>query len=195
MTKASDRKRIFIAIDVAERLREDIGSYIADLRREFEELRVSWERKEKLHLTLKFLGDTEIKQIRAVEKITSEVAARFSPFELAISGVGVFSSPKNARVLWLGVQDISGHLKSLQSMIETRCCEIGFEAEKREFKPHLTIARIREPQKSIRLAEKHLRNGFESEKFLVSEIVVYESQLLPSGSQYFPLSKHKLGQI
>jgi len=62
-------------------------------------------------------------------------------------------------------------------------------AEKRNFKPHLTIARIKRAKKSVELAKKHLEEEFEPVQFEVSEIVIYESRLQPTGSKYFPVKR------
>ncbi len=74
------------------------------------------------------------------------------------------------------------------SILETECEKIGFKKEKRIYKPHLTIARLREPQKSKNLVQNHLENKFEPVSFEVSEIVIYESKLQPTGSIYKKVS-------
>jgi 2'-5' RNA ligase len=82
-------------------------------------------------------------------------------------------------------------VRRLNETLETECERKKFEKEKRNFKPHLTIARLREPQKSKELAGKHLRNDFNSIEFPVSEIVIYESRLQKSGSIYQKVSSSK----
>jgi RNA 2',3'-cyclic 3'-phosphodiesterase len=184
------QKRIFTAIDISEQARRQAADYIENLRREFSGLRVSWEKPEKIHLTLKFLGDCDERQIKNLETAVSNAAKIFAETEedknikIRILDTGVFPSARNARILWLGLQDEKQSLSKINQILETECEKIGFEKEKRNFKPHLTIARLREPQKSGNLAEKHFENEFEPVEFEISEIVIYESKLLPTGSIY-----------
>jgi 2'-5' RNA ligase len=90
------------------------------------------------------------------------------------------------------VADKQGKLRELNENLERECEKAGFAKEKRNFKPHLTIARLREPHKSTLLVERHLMEEFLSEKFEVSEIVIYESLLQKTGSIYSIVSKHQL---
>lgn len=158
-------------------------------------MRVGWEKAEKLHLTMKFLGDTSEEQlqklIEAVEKTARKISEsdfQISDFRFQISNTGVFPTPKKARILWLGLVDERGSLTKINEILEAECERAGFERENRRFKPHLTIARLREPQFSRDLVEKHLQNEFEPVEFEVSEIVIYESKLQPSGSIYSKVS-------
>lgn len=188
------KKRIFTAIDISVEARQKAFAYIENLRREFPNLRVGWDKPEKLHLTLKFLGDVNENQLQNLIEAVEETARHSSDFKLRITGTGAFPSNRNARVLWLDVDDEKGSLQKLNVILETECAKKGFVKETRNFKAHLTIARLREPNKSSDLIEKHLSNDFHSAKFAVSEIVVYESRLQKSGSIYSVVSKHKFKQ-
>lgn len=185
-------KRVFIAIDVPDKLKAKVDSYIKFLISRSSDLRISWEKAEKLHLTLKFLGNTDEKLLSVLEQKIGEVAESIESFNLKVSGNGIFPNVRNPRVLWLGIEEESGKLFELQNLVEKSCLELGFEADKREFKPHLTIARIRDSQKALELAKLHLRSSFEEESFVVSEVTIYESLLLPNGSVYKVLSRHGL---
>ena len=177
-------KRIFTAIDISDEARRKVSDYITNLRAEFSNVRAGWERAEKLHLTLKFLGDINETQLHNLTEAVNESAKQISDFKLRISKTGAFPSKKKARVLWLGIEDETENLQKLNEILEIECERKGFAREKRDFKAHLTIARLREPQKSMELIERHLRNDFESDEFTVSEITIYESRLQKSGSIY-----------
>ncbi len=185
-------RRIFTAIDISDEAQMKVAHYIENIRDEFPNLRVGWERAEKLHLTLKFLGDVDEKQLSNLIEAVEKTAEEFSNFNLQISETGAFPSPRNARILWLGGRDEQENLRRLNEILETECERKGFEKEKRNFKPHLTIARLREPPKSKELVGKHLRNDFASIEFAVSEIVIYKSRPQKSGSIYSIVSKHRL---
>lgn len=177
-------KRIFIAVDVSEEARRRVSNYIENLRREFPKIRVGWEKAEKLHLTLKFFGDCGEKQVGEIEKIIEQISSGISNFKLQISETGVFPDKRNPRVLWIDVKDETGNLAKINDLLEAECEKIGFQRERRKYVPHLTIGRVREPNRARELAKKHLANEFEPVEFAVSEIVIYESQLKPTGAVY-----------
>ncbi len=181
-------KRIFTAIDISDETRIQCADYIEKLRSEFADLRVGWDKPEKLHLTMKFLGDIDENQLQNLTEAVEATARQFAKFSLKISKTGAFPAAKNARILWLGVADEQGILPKLNRVLETECEQRGLAKEKRNFKAHLTIARLREPQNSARLVEKHLSESFESEEFTVSGITIYESRLQKSGSIYQQVS-------
>jgi len=185
-------KRIFIAVDISSEARRRVSDYIETLRKEFSNLRVGWEKAEKLHLTMKFLGDTSDERLEKLSEAVANTAREISNFKLRISETGVFPSPRNARILWLGLQDEKQSLQKLNEILESECEAVGFAREKRSFKAHLTIARLREPHKSKELAQKHLQNVFEEIEYSVTEIVIYESKLLPQGSVYSVILKQNL---
>lgn len=195
MTSASDKNlRVFCAVELSAEVRELVGDYIAKLREMFPNVRASWERPEKLHLTLKFFGDIKPARVDQLAGAAERAAARVSPFPIKLSGAGAFPPKGPARVLWLGVVDESGGLASLQRHIEDECSTEGFPREARPYSPHLTLARMRTPAGVRPLAEFHNASSFESEPFTVSEFVVMRSELLPTGSRHTPLSHHPLSQ-
>jgi 2'-5' RNA ligase len=177
-------KRIFTAIDISDEARAKVANYIESLHGEFPQIRVGWERTEKLHLTLKFLGDIDGIQLENLIGAVENTASRISNFRLQISDTGVFPSSRKARILWLGLKDDLENLQRLNEVLQTECERIGFAKESRNFKPHLTIARLREPRKSKELVEKHLENEFPVVEFPVSRVAIYESRLQKTGSIY-----------
>ncbi len=186
-------KRLFIAVDISEHARHLAATLIENLRAQFPNVKVGWERPEKLHLTIKFLGATSDELAAKVSNALRAIAQRSQPFELIISGKGVFPSPRNPRVLWLGTEDPTGDLAILASEVIDAMAEIGFEPEKRSFKAHVTIARLKEPGSARALVNKHLEIQYSPVDFAVNQIVLYESQLRPTASVYsklaiFPLS-------
>jgi len=185
-------KRLFIAVNISDEARRRAAAHIDKLRVSAKDVRVGWERPEKLHITLKFLGNVEDNLVAKVSDAAASVAAIFKPFRLAVVGTGLFPRIRQPRVLWLGIKNDDGSLRTLAVEIDMRLSQFGFVPEARPFSPHLTIARIRDPQKAKRLAESHLQSRFESVRFSVKELVVYESQPNPTGSVYRVVSRHAL---
>jgi len=187
-----EMKRIFIAVDISDEARRLAAAHIDELRSGVKSLRVGWERPEKLHLTLKFLGDATNGQLERLNNAVEQAASQAGPFHLRTGKTGVFPSIGKARVLWLRLEDAGGELQRLYRILKTECEKAGFARETRDFKPHLTIARLREPGKSADLAAAHLRAQIEPVEFEVPEIVIYESRLAPTGSIYTPVFRYTL---
>ena len=187
------KKRIFIAIDISDETREAAANYIKRMTEEFPNAPVKWERPEKLHLTIKFLGSTKEQVIPDVIDLVSQNAQSCHPFEISIGGTGAFPSAKNPRILWFGIGEPTGALKDLAEQIDKDCAALGFESETRAFKPHLTLARIRDPRHAGEIGTAHAANEFGPFRFMCDRLVIYESHLGRAGSTYERLHTATLG--
>jgi 2'-5' RNA ligase len=186
-------QRTFCAVELPDELRTRVAERTRRLRAEFPEVRASWEKPEKLHITLKFLGDIEPARVEELSRAAARAVSNIQPFDLSIDEPGAFPPHGQPRVLWLGIVDASGRLAFMHDALETKCAAAGFARESRPFKPHLTLARLRSPQGARELAAAHRATHFEPQRFKVSELVVMRSELSPGGSRYTPLSRHRLG--
>jgi 2'-5' RNA ligase len=187
-------QRVFIAVDISEEVRAAATQYTETLRHEFPDVRVGWERPEKLHFTLKFLGNLDDARLGDLTAAVAAAAIAVEVMQLELAGTGAFPNPRNPRILWLGVYDPSSAISKLAEAVESECARVGFPRESRPFRPHLTIARVKEPHKARQLAEAHYGLGFGPIPFVVNELTIYESELRPTGSVYsklavFPLRK------
>jgi len=185
-------KRIFLAVDISDAARAVCSSHIDALRREFAQVRVGWERPEKLHVTLKFLGPTAPDIMRELEIQTASVLDEFTPFKLQTGKPGSFPEKGKPRVLWIGVNGATKDLVRLQSDIEKVCVSLGYEKENKPFHPHITIGRIRDTGNSLVLAEAHRAARVEPVEIDVRSVVIYESKLLRTGSVYSKVSSLSL---
>jgi len=184
--------RVFCAVDLPDEVKALASGHAARLREACPDARASWERPEKLHLTLKFLGDVEPTRVAELSQAAGRAAAGLAPFGLAIEGAGTFPPRGAPRVLWLGVRDASGGLARLQSALEDECAALGFARERRPFSPHLTVARLRDPRGAGPLAAAHAAAGFAEVAFDVAVMLVVRSHLEPRGSRYERVSSHPL---
>ena len=182
--------RVFCAVELPAGVRARAAEVIARLRTAVPEVRASWERVEKLHLTLKFIGEIAPGRVEALKGAAAHAALHSQAFTLALSGAGAFPPRGNPRVLWLGIEDSAGALINLHSRLEEECAAAGFAREERPFHPHLTLARIRAPQGARKLAELHRHTGFERIEFTVADFVILRSELGPGGSRYTEISRH-----
>jgi len=186
-------RRTFIAIDISETAREAITEYIKRLLSDLPRVNISWERPEKLHFTIRFLGDTAEDGLERVCQIAKSVAREFTPFEVRITETGVFPHPKSPRILWLGARQGSDEMVKLNLDIEARLQAAGFPREKRPFHPHLTIGRVRDQLRSRELVRTHKQRQLEPIMFIATSLTLYESKLEKAGSVYsairlFPFS-------
>ena len=186
-------RRVFIALDVSDEARKVCTAHIDRLRLEFPDVRVNWERSEKLHITVKFLGDMDVATLEKLGAATSDIGRRHSPFRLHLDRAGVFPSKQRPRILWIGLDGASESISTLHSDIEDACRDLGFKDDGRRFRPHVTIGRIRDSLSALRLCEAHTRTTIEPVEFSVGEVVIYESKLQPSGSIYSPVCRASIG--
>jgi RNA 2',3'-cyclic 3'-phosphodiesterase len=184
--------RLFIAIELPEPLREALADLIGRLRKAFHftACSPSWVAPASMHLTLRFLGATPPDRVEALKQELAAVAGGFPPPRLRAMELGVFPDWKRPRVLWVGVRDKNDVLRPLQAALEAKVRELGFEAERQAFRPHLTLARFRR-LKGVHvvrpIAETH--KGFRSEVFAPAGLSLMQSELGPEGARYTRLSE------
>lgn len=176
--------RTFVAVDVWQELRDRARLVIKSLSSA--PAKVRWTPPEQMHLTLNFLGDVQLTEVPAVCASVAGAAAPFAPFDVELTGVGVFPSLSNPRTIWLGVAEGGKRLVELHEAIENGLAEAGFRADNRRFRPHLTIGRVRSlPEGPGELAA--LVAGleeFEAGPMMVSQVAVYSSELGRDGPRY-----------
>jgi 2'-5' RNA ligase len=112
---------------------------------------------------------------------------------LNIKGIGVFPSIKNARVVWAGLGGETTALLNFQRHLDVHLAEKGFRKEKRSFKAHLTLGRMNRKIDPARLLNAMSMLGeFEPESFSTHRIVLFKSDLKPTGAVYTPLYVNNL---
>jgi 2'-5' RNA ligase len=181
--------RVFLAIDIDERLRRRLGDLSRDLRSHTR--RARWVRPEALHLTLRFFGEISPLTADSLGRKLSEALAGLPAFSLEFFGCGVFPERRNPRVLWVGVRSAPKPLHELQRKAEAAAIALGFAPEGRDFEPHLTIARFRGPERGIEAVLSKYRE-ISLGTLSVEEATLYQSHLSPAGSRYEPLRRFPL---
>ena len=184
--------RSFLAIELPKPILGKIEEVQGDLRSTHADVR--WVSPEKIHVTLKFFGNIEESRIDLIFKSIEEPMRDALPFSVRVRGAGAFPSLKNPRVIWMGLADGKEMLISLQKQIEDRLAKIGFEPEDRPFQPHLTLGRMkssRGKEELVRRMEKYTEEEFGA--FQVERVVLFKSDLRPSGPVYTLLRVLRLG--
>jgi RNA 2',3'-cyclic 3'-phosphodiesterase len=139
------------------------------------------------HITLHFFEELPVERIPAVVEAISEATGASGPFELEVRGVGAFPTTRRPRVVWAGVGVGTAELRSLVDRLRTALSARGFRTETRPFVPHLTLARIRSRQGAA-WAQRFLTEPEHGTRVwargTVSEVVLKESELLPTGARH-----------
>ena len=138
---AEDVIRTFIAVDLPPNVLDALGQITSQLQSKLPDTPVRWVNFEKMHLTLKFLGDVSTENIGMVERILRSEAAKRQVMEIGIGGIGAFPKMRHPRVIWIGVEAPS-ELFDLRRGIEDGVARLGYTYDKYEFTPHLTLGRI-----------------------------------------------------
>ena len=173
--------RLFVALEIPSTVRENLATLLISMRAIAKEPR--WVRAENLHVTLKFLGEVAESKINAVRSALGEIRSD-KPVSLEFCGLGFFPNEKHPRVLWAGME-AQPNLKTLAGDIERALEKLGVPREKREFSPHLTLARFerpRLPEALRKLIDDNEQRGFGSLR--TNEFHLIQSRLKPAGAEY-----------
>ncbi|HYV47738.1 MAG TPA: RNA 2',3'-cyclic phosphodiesterase [Myxococcaceae bacterium] len=183
--------RLFVAVDLGAKVRRALEA----LQSELSTLapRARWGPPSNAHLTLAFLGSMEEAKVPELSRALEGVATRAAPFDLQLRGGGAFGSPKKPRVLWVGVEGDTARLHQLQAWTGSALQPLGYEPEERDYRPHLTLARARDPRGDPGLARCA---GALADRALgaarVDRLILFRSQPGPGGSKYTPLAEPPL---
>ena len=184
--------RSFLAIELPRLILRKIEEVQGDLRSTHADVR--WVNPEKIHLTLKFFGNIEESRIDSIFKSIEETIRNTLSFSLKVRGVGAFPHLKNPRVIWMGLVEGGEVLILLQKQIEIQLEKIGFQPEDRPFHPHLTLGRMRSSRGKEELVgrmEKYRQEEFGD--FQIERVILFKSDLKPTGPIYTSLKEMKLG--
>ena len=183
-------KRIFLAIDITP------GAALLDayddIRYTLRMEKINWVRKDQMHLTLAFLGDTEENIIPDLVTGIETVMNAHHSFKLTLSGLGVFRNIHDPRVIWIGCQS-EKEFQEIKSETDKMLTTLEFEVEDRPFAPHLTLGRIKFMRHLNHLGQLigvYRDTVFHSEN--VGKVVLYESKLTTDGPEYYPVHKFSL---
>jgi 2'-5' RNA ligase len=151
-----------------------------------------------LHVTIKFLGETDAALIPVIAQALRECVADHEPFALRLSGLGAFPQRGRPSVVWASIAEddgaADGHaaLCEIAAALEAALEPHGFPRESKTYHPHLTLARIKfkPPPELAELFDQHAATDFGTET--VTQVTLYQSDLRPQGPLYTPLATVEL---
>jgi RNA 2',3'-cyclic 3'-phosphodiesterase len=179
--------RLFLAVEFEQELRRALREATAPLRALVPD--AGWVAEDRLHLTLKFLGEQPETLVEPLTAVIQEIAGRHWPVQMRLGGVGAFPNLRRPRVIWVGIAP-EPKLELLQNDVEEACSALGVAVEGKPFRPHLTIGRLRgtENGEAVReLARVARETRFRADAF-VSTIELVHSTLTPAGRRYARLA-------
>jgi 2'-5' RNA ligase len=170
-----------VALDLSDAVRGKIAALCEKLRAEFPSAR--WVRSEGIHVTLKFIGEVAEERVARIEEAIVAVQSD-GGVEMNFRGSGFFPDERRPRVFWIGI-DSTPNLAEIAGQIEARLEPFGIARETREFRPHLTLARIAEWRGIGKLRDALRRNGsVEFGAVGTTEMHLYRSELGREGPKY-----------
>ncbi len=180
--------RLFVGIPLPELYHEKMASLVEILGSRLKS-KVRWSRPENWHLTLKFLGNVEEGRVDDIRSALS--AIRFHAFDMRPGECGCFPDMQNPRVIWKGVSKGSRPCEALAAVVDEALAELGFERNKRSFKCHLTLGRVKQLRRDDWAAS--LQNGDPLwPGFTVDRVMLWQSELTPEGPRYSVLGEFPL---
>jgi len=169
-------QRLFVALTPPVPVRAELAD-LADERLEG----ARWVPAENLHLTLRFIGDTDDEKREQLETALTRV--RVEPFVLPVAELGVFPPRGPAKVLWAGVGRGHTRLYQLRKQVDEALLSVDMTIDVRTFSPHFTVARLGEtldPKHLAKFLERHRQ--FEAPPFRVASFELYASELRAGGA-------------
>lgn len=189
--------RVFIAVDLPAAAKRRLAACARFLGRSGADVR--WTRPENFHLTLKFLGKAEEKDLAGLSTALAEVCAGRVKFEARLGALGAWPDLKRPSLIWAGLDEGKDKIKELAEALDTRLNVLGWEKEKRPFESHITLGRVRGPGKMAALRAGIAK--FSGKAFAklspvsVDAVAIYKSDLTSEGSKYTRLGRFGFGGL
>jgi 2'-5' RNA ligase len=184
--------RLFIAIPLPTEVERQLDRLLTQLRPRSNN--VKWVAAKNIHLTVKFLGDTDEALVPGIKSDIDKAAAPYQPFQTTLDTIGAFPNLRRPRVIWVGGSDPIPDAVRLADDIDLRMTKLGFEREKRPFKPHLTLGRVRQGRRVDELGDYLQTFELKPIPLLLDRIVLFKSTLTPQGAIYERLHETRLGE-
>lgn len=189
--------RVFVAVPLPEQVKDEIEQAQQQLRAALSGKCVRWARREQFHLTLKFLGNVDVRRLEALTASMRGACAGFGVLRLRAGQIGFFPDARRPRVIWTQVRDREDQLPSLQRAVEAAGAGFTSEAPDPKFAGHVTLGRCRTILRSQADTLRRLATAMEHRLFgewTADRLDIIRSQLSPGGSRYTTLASLPLAE-
>ena len=159
--------------------------------RQSPQARIAWVLPDRLHITVRFIGQTDDATYRRIQAAVS-APIDMPPFAVKIHALGSFPPRGAPRVIWAGIGDDEARLSAVEREITARLSTVGVPPESRPYSPHLTLGRIKEADGLKATALFQGLSGIVLGTTTVEAITLFESRVSSKGAVYVPLLKTPL---
>jgi 2'-5' RNA ligase len=182
--------RLFVATTFPEPVVRDLNDRVTKLRPRLPA--ASWVRPEAQHLTFAFLGEQEASLVDDLTPALTTALAATPRFDAMLVASGFFPNPRRPRVGWIGLEP-EANFGTVARVVRDVVAKTGVQLDQADFKPHLTLMRIRDPwpPSSIDLFTKAMRD-YRSDAFTVDTVTLYSSELNPNGAIHTAVGRFAL---
>jgi 2'-5' RNA ligase len=180
-------KRLFAALKLYPDA-EFLLKYL-ELKKDLQHEQIKWVEEHNIHITLKFFGETEERKIPGICSILKKRATVTPAISFWLAGLGIFGSSYSPKVIWVGIEPV-GKLSTLMKNIHYDLKTIGYDPDRQNLVPHLTLGRIKFLRDKIifnRTIERF--KSVASQPIQIKELVLFESILHHDGPEYIALEK------
>ncbi|NLV74559.1 MAG: RNA 2',3'-cyclic phosphodiesterase [Chloroflexi bacterium] len=190
------RVRVFVAAQLPDGILQEVGKLQTAMQKIPGNRSVRWVNSSGIHITFKFIGDTDADELPALARAIDSAALRISPIFTATGSLGCFPNQTRPRVIWLGLQDEQHGLRRAFQVLDDEMANAGIARDTRPFQPHLTLGRVRNGAMSAEV--EALGRSIASwpalppQPFEINEVALISSTLKPSGAEYTVLHHVRL---
>ena len=194
-SKKQKKARVFISLNLSAAAQKEIQRLTEKLHKFHWPVR--WEKTEKVHLTLAFIGNLPVSKLVHLQSAVEKGSVGMKPFEITFKGLGSFPDFINPRIVWMGLKGDLKSLAALQKSILGELEKAGFRFDEKPFVPHMTIGRVKKGISKGALRDlgkkisKMRKIDFQS-RILVESVAVMKSELRRTGSVHTRLAEIKL---
>jgi 2'-5' RNA ligase len=187
--------RLFLAIAIPPKVRQEIGRAQGRLQRQAPPGAVRWTRPDQFHITLKFLGEVPAEQVTAVEKCVAPICGATPALLVSARGIGFFPGPHNPRVVWAGAHDAEGRMSELHRQFDEALRWLAPAEPLEKFAGHITLGRVKPGHHAaipqlLALAAPLLTRPFGN--WPAGEVELIRSELTATGATHTPMATFAL---
>lgn len=185
--------RLFLAIHLSSEIKTAASNTIELLKKT--NANVSWIKPENMHITLKFLGDTDKSRVKGIAPLLNEVAETSRSYKIITGKLGAFPSKEDPKVVWLGLSAGIVETIDLSKKIDEALFKAAFKREEKPFNPHITIGRVKGGVNHNNLAAALNTTIFQPDEQQITGFTLVKSELAPEGVVYKDLETFQLAVI